>query len=415
MKGHKRKVIQVFEYQSLTYKGRHQNPLFTEEAHQAFEGYFRDNDRTPFFELIPHGVRFKQYVGAIQIDGLLIEVLPKAGKSNDPVKWQRALLDMLKTCHLLTAKQTGTAPLKLKSNSILDLYFELYLFELETLLHQGLIKKYRKRDGQQKALKGALVFSQHITQNLVHKERFYTRHTVYNHEHLLHQILFEALHIVNQLSTSTQLQDRIGRILLDFPEQSRLKINEGHFSRLEESRKTKPYQKAINIARLLLLNYRPDLSSGQQNLLALMFDMNVLWEEYVYQMLRRDKEITKNWNINGQSSKSFWESKKIRPDIFLQSKTGGPSFIIDTKWKVIDSSHPADNDLKQMYVYNHYWDSYQSLLLYPRTRNQQDTKGKFRLPFNGQPHSCALGFVNVLSNQKLNPNIANDILSKLNA
>ncbi len=413
MKGRKPKVIQVFEYQSLAYQGRFKNSLFTKDTHRSFEGYFKENDRTPFFELIPYGVRFKQYVGAIQIDGLLIEVLPKAGKTDDPKKWQQVLLNMLKTCQLLTAKETGVAQLKLKSNSILELYFELFLVELETLIHQGLIKKYRKKEGQQKALKGALVFSQHISQNLVHKERFYTHHTVYNHNHLLHQILFEALHLVNQLSNSSHLQDRIGRVLLDFPEQARIKANANHFSKLKVSRKTKPYQKAIEIARLLLLNYRPDLSSGQQNLLALMFDMNQLWEEYVYRILK--KNLHKEWMVMGQQRQKFWEHKSIRPDIVLQSRANPEkTFVIDTKWKVIDNLHPADNDLKQMYVYNHHWKSSKSLLLYPKANDtQKDRLGTYSLPFKDKPHSCILGFVDVVDDKGLKQNLADQIMEKL--
>lgn len=408
------KPIRIFEYGSVTYKeGKFYDKRFKEPIYKAFESYFQANPQTSYFELIPYGIRFKQYVGVIQIGKTLIEVVPKAGKDGDANCWQGVLLDMLKTCNLLTAKKTGEADLRLKSNSILDLYFELLLTEVELLIHKGLIKKYKSHQGQQKALKGALVFSQHISKNAVHKERFFTKHTVYNQEHRLHQLLFEALILVKNISQSPYLNDKIGRVMLSFPEQQRLAVKESHFSILTLNRKSEPYNKAIEIAKLLLLNYRPDLSGGNQNLIALMFDMNILWEEFVFQTLRRDKGIRAQWTVNGQSSKSFWENKKVRPDIFLESKTGGSSFIIDTKWKVIDSSHPADDDLKQMYVYNHYWDSYQSLLLYPRTRNQNDTKGSYRLPFNDNEHGCTLGFVQVIKDNSLNTSIAEEILRKL--
>lgn len=407
-------IIRVFEYSSITYrKGRFFHSRFTKSVYKAFETYFQANPQNSYFDLVPYGIRFKQYVGVIQVGKTLIEILPKAGKDGDADCWQGVLLDMLKTCNLLTAKKTGEADLRLKSNSILDLYFELFLKELELLIHKGLIKKYKSNQGQQTALRGALVFSKHLSKNAVHKERFFTNHIVYNQEHLMHQILFEAVLLIKKLSTGTYLNDQIGRVSLSFPEQQRLTVQETHFSKLTLNRKSEPYRKALDIAKLLLLNYRPDLSGGNQNLLALMFDMNILWEEYVFQTLRRDKAIRAQWNVNGQSSKSFWENKKVRPDIFLESKTGGSSFIIDTKWKVIDSTHPADDDLKQMYVYNHYWDSYQSLLLYPRTRNQTDTKGSYRLPFNENKHGCTVGFVNVISNLKLNPNLSKEILDKL--
>ena len=408
----KQESIQVFEYQSIAWKGKYVKKAFTKEIFSAFEKYFQANEHTPFFEMIPYGVRFKQYVGAIQIGKHTIEVLPKAGKEGNEKVWQSVLLDMLKTCQMLTAKQTGNAALKLKSNSVLDLYFELYVSELEALIHQGLIKKYRKTEGQQKALKGAIVFSKHIAKNIVHKERFYTRHTVYDQDHLMHQVLFEALGLVKRLSTSSLLKDRMGRVDLAFPDVTKLKISESHFSKMTTDRKSFPYKNAISIAKLLILNYRPDLSAGRNDLLALMFDMNVLWEEYVYRILK--KNAGSDFEVLAQRRHKFWESKIIKPDLVLKHKETKQVFVIDTKWKVIDNKKPADNDLKQMYVYNHHWNSAQSILLYPRTINQQDRKGKFTLELNNQEHHCMLGFVDVIDAQGLRRDIDKDIIGKLN-
>ncbi len=406
----KAKPIQVFEYGSITFKkGKHYQEDFKKEHHQAFERYFNENDHTPYFELIPYGVRFKSYVGAIHIGNLTIEVLPKAGKDGTPEEWQAVLLDMLKTCSLLTAKETGNAPLKLRANSILELYFELFLKEMEQLIHRGLIKKYRKKEGQMKALKGALVFPQHVSKNAVHKERFYTRHNTYDKNHLIHRILHEATLLIDRLSNAPLLADHIGRVQLDFPDVPRMKVRAAHFDRIVYNRKTEPYRKALDIAKLLLLNFRPDLSSGRNDMLALMFDMNVLWEEFVLRRLQR--ELRDDFTVLGQRRKVFWETKVIKPDIVLKSKsTPEKCYVIDTKWKVIDSKHPADDDLKQMYVYNHHWDAQKSLLLYPRTRGQLDVAGKFSLPWAGDKHHCVVGFVDVLKGENLNPELPNDIL-----
>jgi len=131
--------LRVFEHQRLTTKeGRYPHELFTEEVYNSFRSYHRNNEDTSYFELIDQGVKFKHYVGAIQVGNVTIEVLPKAGKHGNEDVWQSVLLNMLKKCHLLTAKKAGNANLKLKANNILDLYFELYLTELEVLMHKGL-------------------------------------------------------------------------------------------------------------------------------------------------------------------------------------------------------------------------------------------------------------------------------------
>ena len=409
----KLKTIRVFEYESIKYKkGKYYKEGFTKDIFKAFERYFQSNENTPFFKMIPYGVRFTQYVGAIQIGAFTIEVLPKAGRQGNEKVWHSVLLDMLKTCNLLTAKESGQANLRLRANSILDLYFELYIKELEKLIHQGLIKKYRKQEGQQKALKGSLIFSHNISKNLVHKERFYTRHTVYDKNHRLHQILFEALKIVEHFSHSSYLADRIGRVEMDFPEVNRLNVESNHFKNIKRDRKVKPYSKALDIAKLLILNYRPDISTGRNDLLAIMFDMNVLWEEYVFRRMK--KELHSEWNVKAQERTKFWESKIVKPDLFIEHKVDQRlKYIIDTKWKVIDNNHPADDDLKQMYVYNHHWGTYQSILLYPRTHNQEDREGMYTLSMQNEQHGCMLGFVDVIDDYGLRSDLVKQIKDKL--
>lgn len=412
--------IRVFEYQSITFSGRYQHPSFKEEHQKAFENYFQKNERTPYFELIPRGVRFTSYVGVIQIGNLVIEVLPKADRKKNSTAhketWQNILLEMLRTCELLKANHSSNAQLKLKKNSILELYFVLYLEELESLIKKGLIKKYRAHESQQKALKGSLVFSEQIRENLVHRERFFVRHQHYDHHHLLHQILHEALLLIEQLEGGRHLRDRIGRLLLNFPQLERIKIGFEHFQRIPNNRKHAPYEQALEIARLLLLNFRPDLKAGRQNMIALMFDMNMLWEEYIYRILR--KELNAEWEVMGQSRKRFWEQKVIRPDIILRHRESGKVYVIDTKWKLPEKRKPADNDLKQMFAYNHYWSCTHSLLLYP-----SDEESSYQGSYSKQividntlkDHYCSMGFLDLVGyvQNKREWNIHRPILNML--
>ena len=201
--------LQFFEYERVSYIGKWNHERFLKNHFQAFEQYYNDNPNTPFFELIPNGVRFKQYVGVIQIGKTTIEILPKSGKENNKNIWQGVLLDMLKTCNLLTAKNTGTAQLRLKSNSLLHLYFELFLNEVETLIQLGLIKKYRRESGQAKALKGPIQFAKHISKNTIHKERFYINQSLYDKNHLIHQILNETINVISHFTSEAVVLDSL--------------------------------------------------------------------------------------------------------------------------------------------------------------------------------------------------------------
>ncbi|WP_407535108.1 McrC family protein [Elizabethkingia miricola] len=369
-----------------------------------------------YFDLKHNGVVFKQFVGVIQVDGLTIEILPKIDRyesedNNNKTKWQKVLIDMLKVTRKLKIQEVGQADLSKQSIHLLDIYFEWFLNEVKTLIHQGLIKQYYKKEGNVKALKGKLEFAKHINKNLVHKERFYTTHQVYEKDHLIHQILGQALDIIAHLSKGTYLYSKCKTIQLDFPEVKSIKANENTFSKISKSRKTAPYETALSIARLIILNYAPNISSGSEAMLALLFDMNRLWEEYV---LVRLKQACHNTDIKvyGQNSKKFWNNISIRPDIVLEKSLDNNEkeiLIIDTKWKNIDQSQPSTHDLRQMYVYNEYWNSSRSLLLYPSQNT--DVKSESFIFFDDKEHSCSLGKITVINNSgNLDNNIAKEIL-----
>jgi len=166
----KNNLIQVFEYQKLKYTDTND---FT-ESHLNELVKFNELNSNKFFTPIHNGIQFNSYVGVIQVGKLIIEILPKADRNESPNVnlWQEVLLDMLKICNELKVDNTSESSLKIKNNSILDLYFEMYLNELESLIHKGLIKKYRKLRSNQTALKGKLLFSQNIQKNMLSQCQF---------------------------------------------------------------------------------------------------------------------------------------------------------------------------------------------------------------------------------------------------
>lgn len=393
------KIIQVFEHELLQV-----GEQFQQKHLKAFSKLNALHDDM-YFDLRYNGIKFKNFVGVIQVDGLTVEILPKidASETNEEL-WQSVLIEMLRTTKKLQVQKVGNANVSRQNIHLLDIYFEWFLNELELLIHNGLIKQYYKQTKNVKALKGKLEFAGHLRKNLIHKERFYTTHQIYDKDHLIHRILSKALYIIEDFTKGTYLYSRCKSVRLDFPEVKEIKVNKTTFSRVKKGRKTAPYATALEIARLIILNYAPNISAGDEKMLALLFDMNNLWEEYVLVKLKQEAASHENVEVYGQQSREFWQGITIRPDIVV--KKGEEYFVIDTKWKNIQNFNPSTQDLRQMYVYNDYWKSVRAMLLYPAEASVPPDFKNFRQ----RDHQCAVGRLNILENGKLKSDIGKEIL-----
>lgn len=419
------RLIQVYEHSRINvgdkfdYNG--DKVEFTAIHLKSLAAYLTVNENCGYYKLLFNGVRFNQYVGIIQVDGLTIEVLPKTDKHNlDKGQWQKVLIDMLRISLHVEAKTTTVAATNINKLNILDAYLLLFLEEVESLMHGGLVKKYRKIQSNQNALKGRLLFGKHISKNLVHAERFYVEHTTYDHNNLYNAILYKALNTISGLSVSNTIRSKCNTQLLDFPECDDFRVSNTLFDRLKYDRKTNVYRKAIELARIILMNFHPDFKGGKNNILAIMVDMNELWENYIYFVLRKASHDFGVF-VYSQQWENFWKPdngyyRTIRPDIVIEDKANDKSVVLDTKWKY--QSKPSVEDVRQMYAYGHYFEAYETYLVYPDQLDSNKvslTGGIFAKPdvVSITNQACGLMKVDLINNGELNKNIGEIILQSI--
>lgn len=411
--------IQVFEHTTLPIKGPY------------FDRLVQYNERhgNRFFEVGHNRIHFQNYVGVIQVGNLTIEILPKADKepesSAQKEKWQHALIEMLSKSGFIRLTSISDAKLRLRSASLLDIYFESFLAEVEDLIHQGLVRKYRQIRRNQTALKGRILFQQHLSKNLVHRERFYTEHVHYGHNNKFNQILRVALEVLGRVSTNSHLAAAARRLLMSFEEVDGISVSERTFTRLPLTRNTERYRRALQLGRLIILNYCPDVQNGKEDVLAILFDMNTLFERFVYAQLKQaeGRQSSRLVAFKAQASRSFWTAdrmrKSVRPDIIAQVGTAAAKrelIVLDTKWKIPGDGKPNVSDLHQMHSYNIQFGARRSLLLYPRLSGKRDIHGVFSQaepPLDAFDHSCGMLFVELFDGDKLRGDLGEALIAKL--
>jgi 5-methylcytosine-specific restriction enzyme subunit McrC len=418
------KTILVYEYDSLRVNEVYKDVEFSCCHFKHLAEYITINPKPQLFSLFHNSVRFLNYVGVIKVGDLTIEVLPKTDRhADDKDMWQSVLFEMLAISLQVEAKTTNNVEIQIKRHSVLETYVQLFIDDVKTLVHHGLIKKYRQNVSNQTALKGKFHIHQHISKNLMHAERFYVKHTVYDRDNIYNSILEETLRCIKTLNISDSISQSADLLLIDFPECKPSKISESVFQRLTFDRKTERYKTAIQLARIILLNYHPDVKSGTNNVLAIMFDMNRLWENYVYWILKKSSsnsgyEVT----IKSQQKTLFWQhpdewNLQLKPDLLVDITKDGitKSFVLDTKWKY--RSDTSMEDARQMFAYSKYFSRKTTYLLYPNTLIQAVSlkQGYFYSPGLDTISDtiCGTGFLNIIVERKLHQYLGYALIDEL--
>ena len=415
-------VIQVFEHTTLPVGGQ-----FTPNHFKCLVQY-NERHGNRFFAVGLNRIHFRNYVGVIQVGNLTIEILPKADKIPDsPIqkqKGQGALLEMLQQSGFIRVASMSDARLRLRSSSLLDIYFDSFLAEVDELVHHGLVRKYRQTCGNLPTLKGRIFFQRHLAKNIVHRERFFTAHVFYDRNNLFNQILRVALDVLVGVSSNPHLVALARSLATLFEGVDGAEVTDRTFSRLTYTRNTERYRRALQLARLIILNYSPDVRGGGEDVLAILFDMNSLFERFVYVQLKRAeaKQALRRISFKAQVSRRFWSAdgmqRSIRPDIIARIGTGPDHerVVMDTKWKIPGDGKPSGADLQQMHAYNVQFGARRSFLLYPRVSNQVDIQGRF---FQGkalQPsfdHNCGMVFLELFDGNKLRNDLGKELVEML--
>lgn len=326
-------------------------------------------------------IQARNYVGVLQTkSGLTIEILPKIADKNDAERSKAVLIKMLRTLKDSPFKSSNLANLKTQNLPLLEIFISMFLCELETLVKKGIKSDYITLEDNLKFLKGKLNINEQIKRNSIHKERFYVEYSEFLSDIKINRIIKTTLKFLYKKSNSSKNQQKIRELLFIFDEVSTCEDYKNFFANYAVNRQVKHYEQALLWCKIFLLGNSFTPHKGDDLALALLFDMNALFESYVGNFIKKKLPGT----ILQHQEKYLIEKPRefrLKPDIFLEGK-----FIADTKWKIIRQDIKESEkkykisqaDLYQLYAYGKKYECDKLYLIYPKIDGVEQESMKFR-------------------------------------
>jgi len=349
--------------------------IFNEKDFLEIEKFNKISGTKIFERVGKSKIKAKQFVGIIKINDKNITILPKIFWEENS-KIIKNLLFMLSYTKKIKIKESDIANLD-KIDNLFEVFIYIFAKELIELLKKDFKKNYNNIEENSNFLKWKLNFAKHIKNNLFNKSKFFIEYEKMD-ENILLNIFFKSctqkLLKISNSRLNYKLLKKIDFILQDI--EFRIFQKSSSLNKLKFNKQNKSYKWVFSLAKLLYFWNSPDFSNNQFENFSILFDMNILFEEFLAEFVKKNifklnlKSVkTQVWN------KYVFENNKfnLRPDILLQNNFD-EKIIIDTKYKKLDKNNYNywvwNSDIYQMFMYwMRYFEKCETkkiILLYPK-------------------------------------------------
>jgi 5-methylcytosine-specific restriction enzyme subunit McrC len=333
------------------------------------------------FDFTRNGIKAKQYIGFCQIGKRTIEVLPKIfnkGKEDEKLI-HKGLLFMLSTTKKLKISETEISNLSEKENSLFEIFIYLFSKNLLELLNKDFKRNYINKEENLNFIKGKINFIKNIRYNLFNKAKNYCSYDEFEENNLMNQILKSCVKKLIKLTKSNNNFNLLRKCDLILNEVEFIKFqNSKVCDKVKFTRLNFEYKETFNLAKLLLFGNSPSSNINNFETFSFMFDMNKLFEEFIFEMLKNiQSEKIKNIQSEKPRLNIFTEINdnketlfQLKPDILINvNKEKTAEIILDTKYKKISENEKkmgiSQSDVYQLFTYSKYYNSTRNILLYP--------------------------------------------------
>lgn len=359
-------------YDSLLISDDESNAMSTAQADELSNYVSRNRLDQDLILISRKSVTFINYVGFIQLSTCSIEVLPKVS-SNEPSQSRRVLLRMLERTGYLDIHESQAGQLHYEKMNLFEILAHLFTEKALRELSRGVLRTYIRQQDELNTVRGRIDTTAQMRRAYLKSTTVNCIYDEFHPDHALNGILKAALRKImmqsNQINTRKRASHAIAYLdeVTDTIDQRILR------SVIHFDRGNRRFEASYRLAMLILMQSAPTPQIGNKTTSSILFKMNDLFEGYIAYLVRK---LTPHVIVKDHSYKLLIKTGtvdrgvfQLEPDLLI-SEFHGKSMIIDTKWKMINSSKNRHgvkrDDFYQMYAYlTRYVHVGSVILLYP--------------------------------------------------
>lgn len=340
-----------------------------------------------------HELRARGVVGVIAAQDCSLEILPKIdipgalGADQENGKIRKRLVNMIAVALDLKVEAGLLSDLDWQNETLLEILIRIFCEKLTAAVRRGIPRRYVYHEEDLPVLRGTLDVSRQFTRHAVNPGRLACRFDELSMDIALNRIMKAALAHIAGLSRSTANLQRLRELSFVYADISDVPSPALRWHEVVIDRTNRDWQDLVEMARMFLRNEFQTTSAGAVQGVALLFEMNKLFEEYIGRLVVRAMMGT-GYRVSLQGGRrhclthhdSGREAFLTRPDILI-NRGSQVVHVIDSKWKRISrwirdpKQAVSQSDVYQMMAYAHLYKAPRLTLLYPHHADLPEVDG----------------------------------------
>lgn len=334
-------------------------------------------------KVTPSGIETTSWVGVIKYKNTHFQILPKLICNNgDKENILKNLIYMLSYTKKLDIKTSNEARLSTAKNPFIEILIREYAKSLFECLKRLTPKKYVREEDNLNYLKGKIKFAENIRNNSSNRAKFYCEYDEFSENNILNQLFLFVSTCLYNISNDSYNKKTLKFIMNYYADIKLVRFDRFKAEKIKLSRNQELFKKPFNLAKMFVEKTSVDLSKNKFENITLIWDMNKLFEEFVFEIMKKN-ETELGWKFTAQKGKRLLagdDNKKRNTYVDIFAENGKDKIILDTKYKIFTGTDDFSNaDVFQVSTYCLLHNADKAVLIYPRWNKEVLNVPSFKL------------------------------------